>query len=194
MFDKGRKRWENQDDQSTLKPFVMLTRKTCLETPRLTLRPFLESDYQKAVELFKDPTVYATYMLPDLKTEEESRKLFNYFQKASNDLNAFVYAVSYQNAFVGFINHVTKDEESIEVGYCIHPEYQNRGFATEAFKRAIEELFRIGYRKIRAGHFRENPASRRVMEKAGLTPIELVETINYRGSDHVVNYLEIVRK
>ena len=172
----------------------MLIRKTCLETPRLILRPFLESDYQKAVELFKDPTVYATYMLPDLKTKEESRKLFNYFQKASNDLNAFVYAVSYQNAFVGFINHVTKDEESIEVGYCIHPEYQNRGFATEAFKRAIEELFRIGYRKIRAGHFRENPASRRVMEKAGLTPIELVETINYRGSDHVVNYLEIVRK
>jgi hypothetical protein len=32
------------------------------------------------------------------------------------------------------------------------------------------------------------------MEKAGLTPIELVETISYRGKDHVVNYLEIVRK
>ena len=193
MFDKGRKRWENQDDQSTLKPFVMLTRKTCLETPRLTLRPFLESDYQKAVELFKDPKVYATYMLPDLKTEEESRKLFNYFQKASNDLNAFVYAVSYQNAFVGFINHVTKDEESIEVGYCIHPEYQNRGFATETLKAALEELFRIGYKLVKAGHFKENLASGKVMQKAGMKKVEKTEKIAYRGRDHEVVCYEITK-
>ena len=169
----------------------MLVRKTCLETPRLTLRPFLESDYQKAVELFKDPKVYATYMLPDLRTEEESRKLFNYFQKASNDLNAFVYAVSYQNAFAGFINHVTKDEESIEVGYCIHPEYQNRGFATETLKAALEELFRIGYKVVKAGHFKENLASGRVMQKAGMKKVEKVEKIAYRGRDHEVVCYEI---
>lgn len=172
----------------------MLIRKTCLETPRLTLRPFLESDYEMALELFRDPSVYATYMLPDLRTEEEGRKLFNYFQKASNDLNAFVYAVSFKNTFVGFINHVTKDEESIEVGYCIHPEYQNRGFATETLKAAIEELFRIGYKVVKAGHFKENIASGKVMRKAGMKKTDRVEKIAYRGREHEVICYEMTKE
>ena len=172
----------------------MLPRKTCIETPRLTLRPFLDSDYARALELFRDPSVYATYMLPDLRTEEEGRKLFNYFQKASNDLNAFVYAISCRGEFAGFINHVTKDEESIEVGYCVHPDMQNRGFATEALKAAVEELFRVGYKTVKAGHFSENIASGKVMLKAGMKKNDRVEKIAYRGREHEVVCYEITKE
>lgn len=172
----------------------MLERNLTLKSKRLTLRPFAEEDYSAAKEMFLDPKVFATYMIPDFPDEEAIRRLFTSFKNASLKPEHFVYAISGDFGFVGFLNYTTKNNDEIEIGYAISSRHWGKGYATEAFKRAIDELFRIGYRKIKAGHFQENPASRRVMEKAGLTPIELVETISYRGSDHVVNYLEIVRK
>ena len=173
---------------------VMLERNLTLKSKRLTLRPFAEEDYPAVKEMFLDPKIYATYMIPNFPDEEAIIKLFNSFKSASEKPGHFVYAIANEKEFVGFLNYTTASGDEIEIGYAIHSRHWGLGYATEAFKAAIEELFRIGYRKIRAGHFQENPASRRVMEKAGLKPIELVETISYRGKDHVVNYLEIVRK
>lgn len=185
-FDKQKQNCENDSD--------MLERNLTLKSKRLTLRPFAEEDYSAAREMFLDPKIFATYMIPDFPDEEAIKKLFTSFKNASLKPEHFVYAISDENGFVGFLNYTTKNGDEIEIGYAISSRHWGKGYATEAFKLAIDELFRIGYRKIRAGHFQENPASRRVMEKAGLSPIELVETISYRGSDHVVNYLEIVRK
>ena len=172
----------------------MLERNLTLKSKRLTLRPFAEEDYPMVREMFLDPKIYATYMIPDFPDEEAIIKLFTRFKGASEKTEHFVYAIEDEKEFVGFLNYTTKTDDEIEIGYAIRSRCWGKGYATEAFKRAIEELFRIGYRKIRAGHFQENPASRRVMEKAGLEPIELTETISYRGKDHVVKYLEIVRK
>lgn len=172
----------------------MLERNLTLNSKRLTLRPFAEEDYPAVKEMFLDPKIFATYMIPDFPDEEAIKMLFTRFKSASEKPEHFVYAIAGEKAFVGFLNYTTKTDDEIEIGYAIHSRYWGKGYATEAFKRAIEELFRIGYGKIKAGHFQENPASRRVMEKAGLEPIELTETISYRGKDHVVKYLEIVRK
>jgi len=73
----------------------------------------------------------------------------------------------------------------------IHPDYQNRGFATEALTASIQELFRLGYSRVRAGYFAENPASGRVMEKSGMHPISKMDTIEYRGNVHRCLYYEI---
>ena len=172
----------------------MLERNLTLKSKRLALRPFAEEDYPAVKDMFLDPKIYATYMIPNFPDEEAIIKLFNSFKNASEKPGHFVYAIANEKEFVGFLNYTTASGDEIEIGYAIHSRHWGKGYATEAFKAAIEELFRIGYRKIRAGHFQENPASRRVMEKAGLEPIELTETISYRGKDHVVKYLEIVRK
>jgi RimJ/RimL family protein N-acetyltransferase len=55
-----------------------------------------------------------------------------------------------------------------EIGYAIHPDHWNQGYATEA----VECLVRYGFReqrynKIGADAYETNPASNRVLEKAG---------------------------
>ena len=57
--------------------------------------------------------------------------------------------------------------------------------------RSIQELFRIGYRVVRAGLFEENTASSRVMEKCGMIKIDRTDEIEYHGSNHHCIYYEI---
>ena len=95
---------------------------------------------------------------------------------------------------IGFLSDVEIKDGTVELGYVIHPDYQNRGYATEALTASIHELFRQGYSKIRTGYFEENPASRRVMEKSGMHPVSRVDTIEYRGEIHKCLYYEIKKE
>ena len=81
--------------------------------------------------------------------------------------------------------------DRMEIGYAIHPDHQNQGYATEALRCVIQELFRMGFRHVRAGCFQENPASARVMVKCGMTLTGESEVIAYRGSSHVCVFYEI---
>lgn len=60
------------------------------------------------------------------------------------------------------------------------PDFQNRGYATEALSAAIGDLFQKGFGEIIAGAFENNTASCRVMEKCKMTRTEREETIKYR--------------
>ena len=60
-------------------------------------------------------------------------------------------------------------------------------------KLAIADLFELGFKQVVAGAFVENPASLRVMEKAGMTPIEKVDEIEYRGRTHTCVYRAITK-
>lgn len=55
----------------------------------------------------------------------------------------------------------------------------------------VEELREMGFRKVMAGFFEENTASRRVMEKSGMQLNDLVEEEEYRGIIHKCYYCEI---
>lgn len=73
----------------------------------------------------------------------------------------------------------------------IHPDYQGCGYATEAVGAVLRELREMGFRKVIAGFFSENSASRRVMEKCGMKPGSLVTEAEYRGVLHKCLYYEI---
>lgn len=58
---------------------------------------------------------------------------------------------------------------SCEIGYCYSDKYWNNGYATEALKAVIKYLFEECDADVVNAEFMENnPASGRVMEKAGL--------------------------
>lgn len=55
-----------------------------------------------------------------------------------------------------------------ELGYCIGSSWSGRGFATEAVQGLLDWTRTVWKRRaIAAGHFDDNPASGRVLEKAG---------------------------
>lgn len=59
---------------------------------------------------------------------------------------------------------------SVEIGYGVVPSRRSRGYATEGVHAMIEFAFRQdGVQSVRAGVELSNPASVRVLEKAGMT-------------------------
>jgi ribosomal-protein-alanine N-acetyltransferase len=60
-------------------------------------------------------------------------------------------------------------EGEIELGYGVHADFRNRGYATEAAKALVEWAFtQPGVKRITAHCDQDNVASQRVVEKAGL--------------------------
>lgn len=56
------------------------------------------------------------------------------------------------------------------IGYWIAGEHQGRGYATEAARGVLEVARGLGHRRLTATHFLDNPASGRVLAKAGFQP------------------------
>ena len=58
---------------------------------------------------------------------------------------------------------------NVEVGYCYGSSFWGHGYATEALRRVIEYFLNdCGFYLVEAKHLSANPASGRVMEKAGM--------------------------
>ena len=60
---------------------------------------------------------------------------------------------------------------SVELGYWIARAHWGRGIATEAGLALIDIARTLGFSSLEAGHFVDNPASGRVLEKLGFRPI-----------------------
>ena len=64
------------------------------------------------------------------------------------------------------------------------PQFQCRGYMTQALNQAIEELLQNGYEEVICGAFENNLASMRVMEKCGMQKQDYTDTLEYRGETH----------
>jgi RimJ/RimL family protein N-acetyltransferase len=60
------------------------------------------------------------------------------------------------------------------MGYWIACNFWGRGIATEACSALIEIAATLGLHSLEAGHFLDNPASGRVLEKLGFEPVGIV--------------------
>lgn len=83
----------------------------------------------------------------------------------------FALALADTDEALGTISlEVNKGADSAELGYFIGVPYWNRGYMTEAARGLIDFGFeQMGLNRIVALHMTRNPASGRVMEKAGMT-------------------------
>jgi len=172
-----------------------MTNRACiLKTARLTLRAFTDDDLEAALRIFYNVEVKQTYMLPDFPDREKAVALFRRIQAISLQPDRINYAIDLNGELIGFINDCGIEGGQIELGYVIHPDHKGQGYATEALKAVIAELFRIGFSHIQAAHFVENPASGRVMQKSGMRPIDKEEMIDYRGKAHRCLYYEITNE
>lgn len=73
----------------------------------------------------------------------------------------------------------------VEVGWLIDPEAQNRGYASEAGRASVDFAFdHLGLDEVISVTVPHNAASRRVMEKVGLT--DTGQRIDLRGHEQVL--------
>ena len=109
-----------------------------IQTERLQLRSFEEKDLDAAIRIFVNDEVKQTYMLPDFPDCEAAQKLFDRLRQLSLEKDRFVYGIYRDDILVGFMNDVERKDTTIELGYVIHPDHKNQGYATEALRAAIE--------------------------------------------------------
>lgn len=165
-----------------------------ITTNRLILRPYKESDREQVIRILRNEEISKTFMLPEFEDDAAAERLFRKILTCSHQEEHFERAIYLEDRLIGFLNDVEIQDGTVELGYVIHPDYQNRGYATEALTASIQELFRQGFSRIRTGYFEENPASGRVMEKSGMHPISRLDTIEYRGKLHKCLYFEIEKE
>ena len=98
---------------------------------------------------------------------------------------------------IGVIDVVSfsEDRTEVEIGYCLAPEYWDMGVMTECVSAIIDYLFFCGFKKIKAKHHVDNPASGRVMEKCGMKFVRSGRETAKFDSDELcrVKYYEITR-
>jgi RimJ/RimL family protein N-acetyltransferase len=81
------------------------------------------------------------------------------------------FAIDLGGDLIGCVGYRALDEVHAEMGYWLGRPYWGRGYATEAARAMIGHVFRKeGFAYITVGHFRENPASARVIAKLGFEP------------------------
>lgn len=77
----------------------------------------------------------------------------------------------------GVIGHagLALNEGGVQLGYWIARQYWGRGYATEAAKAVLEIALMLGHEQVVASHYLDNPASGKVLRKAGFRPTGRVE-------------------
>ena len=154
-----------------------------INTKNLILKEITDNDYNSLINLLTNEEVIKTYMVPELKTDEQKDKIFETFKRLSESNEHFVYGTYLNNCLIGFVNDVEIVGDEIELGFVISPEHKNKGYATEVLKASIDELFKIGFKTIKTGVFTENIASSRVMIKSGMIKVNREEVVEYRGDN-----------
>lgn len=167
--------------------------KALIRTERLALRPYAPQDLGSLMELLTDPRITKTFMVPALESPEQMERLARRMIAFSqpDDAEHLEYGVFREGKLIGFVNDCGIEGDGIEIGYVIHPDEQGRGYATEAVRAVLTELREMGFRRVTAGFFEENAASRRVMEKCGMRLTDRRDEEEYRGERHACRYCEI---
>ncbi|GAA4615817.1 GNAT family N-acetyltransferase [Actinoallomurus liliacearum] len=162
-----------------------------LETDRLILRRFTTADEDNLVELNGDPEVmrYLTGGRPSSREEIRSRvlpKFLGYYERFE-DLGFWAAEEKATGRFLGWFHFRPHEDEArdgeIELGYRLHRSAWGKGYATEGSRALIDKGFtEQGVERVVAETMTVNSASRRVLEKAGLT---LVRTFHPEGWDPI---------
>ena len=143
-----------------------------LQTERLILRGFYLNDAPRVQRLAGDRAIAATTaLIPHPYPDGAAEHWIGSHQSAFEAGTQITFAIvrRQDDLLVGAISlEVRPQHKRAEVGYWMGREYWGNGYTTEALRAVIEYAFSIGLHRVFAEHFSTNPASGRVMQKAGM--------------------------
>ena len=143
-----------------------------IATKRLTLRRFSLDDAAEVQMLAGNRAIADTTLnIPHPYEDGMAEAWIGTHAETLASGKQVVFAITARQSgrLLGAIGIVTKEHDRGEMGYWIGQPYWNQGYATEAAKAMIRYGFEeLGFNKLTACHLARNPASGRVMEKAGM--------------------------
>ncbi|MEM9080373.1 MAG: GNAT family N-acetyltransferase [Verrucomicrobiota bacterium] len=150
-----------------------ISERPTLETSRLILRPFSMSDAEEVRRLGGDIRVAEQLsLMPHPYPEGRAEEWISTHEEQFESGEDLIFAICEKRSgeLMGSMGlHPKPDQLRSEVGYWLGVPFWGKGYATEALQEVIRFGFEErGFQRIFASHFATNPASGRVMEKAGM--------------------------
>jgi len=161
-----------------------------LETPRLILRPFQESDLEAFSGYRSDPEVarYQGWEAP--YSLEQAAAFIREMQSTRPGAPGEWYQIAIERKNTpGLIGdcafHIlAHDPRQAEIGFSLASAYQRQGYATEAVGRLLDYLFGdLDLHRVTATCDAENHASARLLERVGMRREgHFIENIWFKGA------------
>ncbi|HLY30445.1 MAG TPA: GNAT family N-acetyltransferase [Ktedonobacterales bacterium] len=148
-----------------------------LETERLIVRRFTEADADNLFALDSDPAVMR-FLTGGVPTPREviERKILPQFLRSYAPYEGFgVWAAIEKSTgdflgWFGFRPAEGGNPDEVSLGYRLRASAWGKGYATEGSRALIRKGFtNLGVQRVYATTYQDNLASRRVMEKVGMT-------------------------
>lgn len=150
---------------------MIVTGRFQIESARLTLRPVSPDDLEALHRLWIDPAVRHYFWDGEVISKERAEDAI---REALQDFESHgfgLWVVEEGGCLIGFcgLRHLDRGPQ-VEILYGISPSRWGRGFATEVAVEVLRHGFhRVGLDRIVGIADMENVASRRVLEKIGMT-------------------------
>ena len=142
------------------------------ETKRLRLRPFILDDAQAMYDNWaSDPEVTPFLTWPAHDSVEVTKQILEEWVEAYDNPLTFKWGITLDGILIGDIGVVRMDEaiNACEIGYGLSRQYWGQGIMTEALRAVSNYLLdEADFNRVAARHDTNNPASGKVMQKAGM--------------------------
>lgn len=146
-----------------------------IETQRLVLRRWQQQDLEALADVLADPRVVAALRREPYsreKVEETHDYILNHWGR-----HGYGPWATFEKASGRYVGHIGLEymedwpfEHKTEVGYVLASQVWGRGYATEAARASLQHGFDVvGLDRIISTTYEDHLASRRVMEKCGMT-------------------------
>jgi RimJ/RimL family protein N-acetyltransferase len=145
-----------------------------LESERVLLRQWVESDVPSFVQLNSDPKVMQYF--PQALTEQESRGFVSVMSSVIDENGWGFWAAELKSSgdFIGFVGlniprTILPFSPCVEVGWRLHKEYWGNGYATEGGRVSLAYAFEcMKIDEVVSFTTKSNYKSRKVMERLGM--------------------------
>lgn len=141
-----------------------------IRSERLFLRPAWPEDWAELHALIDDEAVVRNLSRAPWPYGPDDAKRFVAVPQGGNHPHFLATLPgAHGSRLIGCVGLIEESGET-ELGYWVAQAHWGRGFATEAVRSVLSLARTLGHHRVNARHFADNPASARVLEKAGFRP------------------------
>lgn len=160
-------------------------------TANLVLDSLKDKDQEAITGILTNDKIKETYVIPDLNAID-AENLFKKLKLNSKSKGHYVRGIFKDGKIIGLINENGRlVDKRVDLSIAITPSEQGKGYAGEALKAAIDELFSLGYEEVSSYAFQTNLANIHVLENCNMTKLPREEKMHYRDKDYTVVFYTI---
>jgi [ribosomal protein S5]-alanine N-acetyltransferase len=140
-----------------------------VSTSRMLIRNFFPDDWRELQQIIldKEASKYAFSDYPLPTSEREVKEMTNWFSQGDSFLAVYEKA---DKKIIGYIAINSEKQFEYNLGYCLHSDYQNKGYATEACIAVVNYVFsNLNAEKFVTGTAVSNEPSCKMLTKLGFT-------------------------